>query len=243
MHSTQQSRHEWAPIRWARQNFYPCLFGGWGWGGGWSKQSFRALKQQKQSAPPASPQRDDCAELVCWTTMVHLRNTSGNFMEQTRQARLLRNLRERLWKGTWGCHSKAASPCDFPVRPGTSVWEKERQLGSGGCWPGLTAGSWARRREGGDPELALFTAGQEKTARHKCGLTVSWSTVGWSQMQCDWPELSDDVCSMQNPLPGWSVPTRLWGARPAPLGHRSQRRPGAAQTDAFWQQSHSLKTS
>lgn len=65
---------------------------------------------------------------------------------------------------------------------------------------------------------SLFTAEQKKTARHKWGLTVSWSTIGWSQMRSDCPELSDDLCSMQNSLSCWSVPTRLGAARPAPLG-------------------------
>lgn len=61
----------------------------------------------------------------------------------------------------------------------------------------------------GEGDSPLFTPGQKKTARHKWGLTVSWSTIGWSQMQSDCPEQSDDLCSMQNSLSCWSVPNRL----------------------------------
>lgn len=68
-------------------------------------------------------------------------------------------------------------------------------------------------------EHSLFTARQEKTGRHKCGLTFSWSTIAWLQIQSDCPQLSDDPYSMQNSLSCWFVPTSLVAAFAEPLGH------------------------
>lgn len=96
---------------------------------------------------------------------------------------------------------------------GTVVCKKQLSLELWGHRLGLTR----QIRVGRKLELALFTAGQKKTARHKWGVTVSWSTIGWSQMQSDCPELSDDPYSMQNSLSCWSVPTSLGGVLPAPL--------------------------
>lgn len=53
----------------------------------------------------------------------------------------------------------------------------------------------------------VYSCVGKKTGRRKWGLTVSWSTIGWWQIQCDWAELGDDPYSMQNSLSCWSVPT------------------------------------
>lgn len=53
----------------------------------------------------------------------------------------------------------------------------------------------------------VYSCVGKKTGRRKWGLTVSWSTIGWWQIQCDWAELGDDPYSMQNSLSSWSVPT------------------------------------
>lgn len=53
----------------------------------------------------------------------------------------------------------------------------------------------------------VYSCVGKKTGRRKWGLTVSWSTIGWWPIQCDWAELGDDPYSMQNSLSSWSVPT------------------------------------
>lgn len=97
----------------------------------------------------------------------------------------------------------------------------------------------------GEGDNPLFTPGQKKTARHKWGLTVSWSTIGWSQMQSDCPERSGDLCSMQNSLSCWSVPNTLGAVLPAPLAmalSANRAEHCARGPDFFWQQSHSFKS-
>lgn len=91
----------------------------------------------------------------------------------------------------------------------------------------------------------VYSWREDIIARHKWGLTVSWSTIGWSQMQSDCPERSDDLCSMQNSLSGWSVPNRRGATLPAPLAmalSANRTEHCAVGPDFFWQQSHSFKS-
>ena len=72
--------------------------------------------------------------------------------------------------------------------------------------PGKAARAQGQRKTAQSWGLVYSCVGK-KTGRRKWGLTVSWSTIGWWQIQCDWAELGDDPYSMQNSLSSWSVPT------------------------------------
>ncbi|XP_066899323.1 LOW QUALITY PROTEIN: uncharacterized protein [Kogia breviceps] len=50
------------------------------------------------------------------------------------------------------------------------------------------------------------------------GRNFNFGSEAAERMQSDCPELSDELCSVRNPLSGWSVPTGLGAALPAPLG-------------------------
>lgn len=66
--------------------------------------------------------------------------------------------------------------------------------------------TWGQRETAQSWGLVYSSAGK-KTGRRKWGLTVSWSTIGWWKIQCDWAELGDDPYSMQNSHSNLSVPT------------------------------------
>lgn len=128
LHSTQQSRHEWVPIRWATQNFYPCLFFGWG---GVGRGLIQAKLQSIEATKTITTTRFSATQ---WLWGASLLNSDGFTLGTPPLISWNRPARPGslgIWdsiseKGPWGCHSQAASPCDLPVRPGTAVWEKER---------------------------------------------------------------------------------------------------------------------
>ena len=138
-------------------------------------------------------------------------------MEEACLANMCRNLRCALLKGTVSLSFQSrfslwlsSVPWNCCLEEITLTWAL-RPLSRSDCviFPCML----------GEGDNSLFTAEQKKTTRHKWGLTVSWSTIGWSQMRSDCPELSGDLCSMQNALSPRSVPTGSELRRPRPWGH------------------------